>query len=372
METGTSFTQPKNIEELKFSCIKLPSPQDIADTTFTSFFATSEEAIANAFSISPGARTSVELSPIITLLSLSPLLVSRTRRIFEHLAQVAALIRADADSSVVQRKDGVYMLVKGAVNLDGHHVRPPGDAQGAPDAPGETMPDEALPSPGGGGTIEVRPGGSFGRLASQATVLATFAAARATEETALLYFPADEYMQAFTVQILNETDEALQLLTTVPFLRLMERKELRLLASTMGCKSFGPNQVVFREGDVADDGLYFIHTGEAAIVKSLQYRGKTHFVEVARIGPLECFGQDALLKESLRTDSVISTQPLKVYILPAPVFHRKIVGPTLQLFHRLTKEQLSQHDVERLYAEQQRWIQYKRKLVRGILDRRRS
>jgi NADH dehydrogenase len=105
----------------------------------------------------------------------------------------------------------------------------------------------------------------------------------------------------------------------------------------IGRAHFGPDEVIFREGD-RGDRLYVVVDGEVAVVQDTP-RGET---VLRTLGPGESFGEIALLRESPRTATVKSRTGVNVLTVDRDAFNALFATvPEIRgFFERLVAERL--------------------------------
>ena len=92
-------------------------------------------------------------------------------------------------------------------------------------------------------------------------------------------------------------------LRSIPLFADISEAEARKLATFATETSFGPQQVLMRQGDYSND-LLAIEEGTADVVRD----GQT----LASVGPGDLIGEMGLLSRDLRMASVIATTPMRV------------------------------------------------------------
>lgn len=92
-------------------------------------------------------------------------------------------------------------------------------------------------------------------------------------------------------------------LRSIPLFADLSDAETRKLATFATETSFGPQQVLMRQGDYSND-LLAIEEGTADVVRD----GQT----IASVGPGDLIGEMGLLSRDLRMASVVATAPMRV------------------------------------------------------------
>jgi predicted MFS family arabinose efflux permease len=118
---------------------------------------------------------------------------------------------------------------------------------------------------------------------------------------------------------LRVRDADIELLQQVPMLRVLPEATIEQLAAALAHVDFPPGQPVFEQGDPGDR-FFVIEDGSADVVLD----GRT--VRTLRRG--ECFGEIALLRDTVRTAGVHASAdaPLRVSVLPRGRFLTAVTG----------------------------------------------
>jgi Cyclic nucleotide-binding domain/Major Facilitator Superfamily len=114
-------------------------------------------------------------------------------------------------------------------------------------------------------------------------------------------------------------DADIELLHNVPMLRALPQATIEQLAAALDYAEIAPEHAVFEQGDPGEH-FYVVEAGCAEVVRD----GRA--VETLRRG--ECFGEIALLRDSVRTASVSASAntPLRVGVLPRNPFLTAVTG----------------------------------------------
>ncbi len=115
-------------------------------------------------------------------------------------------------------------------------------------------------------------------------------------------------------------------LTQHPFFKEFKARERDNLKRVSSVVEFGPEQVIFEEGDTSD-ALYLVLTGEVNFTKRLQ-DGRTPVISKA--GPGEFFGEVGLFTGESRALSAVAVEAARVGIVPKGAlldFIRNTPGP---------------------------------------------
>ena len=109
----------------------------------------------------------------------------------------------------------------------------------------------------------------------------------------------------------SSSQETVELLARVPVFAELAPQDLQQIAELAVPRSFGPGQVVFREGD-ASDTCYIVSEGRARAVR--RHRdGRT--ITLANFGPGDIFGELALFEDERRSatvEAVLQTSAIAV------------------------------------------------------------
>ena len=98
--------------------------------------------------------------------------------------------------------------------------------------------------------------------------------------------------------------EVVELLGRVPVFSTLKQDDLERIAQLAVPRSFGPGEVVFREGD-ASDTCYIVREGHARAVRAHR-DGRT--ITLARFGPGDIFGERSLLGEEIERTARVRAQ----------------------------------------------------------------
>lgn len=140
--------------------------------------------------------------------------------------------------------------------------------------------------------------------------------------------------------------EDVELLQRVPLLAAMSLVGLERLAQCAGSTEVPAGEVVFRQGEPADE-FYVVAAGEVVVSRDGH--------EVRRLGPADSFGEIALLEPRPRTATVATAAPTRLLVLDRDSFVTAVTGhrPTDDLAReriaslRLADEQRSAREPDR-------------------------
>jgi CRP-like cAMP-binding protein len=106
---------------------------------------------------------------------------------------------------------------------------------------------------------------------------------------------------------MNKTD----ILSKVSIFSEMKKSDLETIASLAHGQSFRPGETIIREGD-RDGRLFVVVRGEVEVIKSLGRKNERH---VRNLGPLNYFGEMALIDDLVRSASIVAREQTEVLIL---------------------------------------------------------
>jgi CRP/FNR family transcriptional regulator len=110
----------------------------------------------------------------------------------------------------------------------------------------------------------------------------------------------------------------------------LEVGDLQRIARLAVPRSFGPGQVVFREGD-ASDTCYIVSKGRARAIRTHR-DGRT--ITLARFGPGDIFGELALFEDERRSATVEAIEATNVVAVLGPDM-RRLLGEHAEMSSRL-------------------------------------
>jgi CRP-like cAMP-binding protein len=95
-------------------------------------------------------------------------------------------------------------------------------------------------------------------------------------------------------------EESVTLLGQVPVFETLAGEDLQHVAEVAVPRSFGPHQVIFREGD-ASDTCYIVRAGHA---RAMREHGDGRSLALAHFGPGDIFGELAMFDDERRSATV--------------------------------------------------------------------
>ncbi|MCB9496424.1 MAG: cyclic nucleotide-binding domain-containing protein [Fibrobacteria bacterium] len=108
---------------------------------------------------------------------------------------------------------------------------------------------------------------------------------------------------------IGRPDHLADWLGRVPLLEGVLRRHRHHLARLLHKRSYDPGEPVFRQGDIGS-GMYFVYSGRVRIVSEDNKRGE---IQLAMIGPGECFGELSLLDHAPRSASAVAFEKTVLY-----------------------------------------------------------
>src|ERR1700689_1302207 len=113
-------------------------------------------------------------------------------------------------------------------------------------------------------------------------------------------------------------DDLLELLGRVPVFSTLESADLERIAAVSVPRTFGPGQVVFREGD-ASDTCYVVREGHARAIRT---HGDGRTITLATFGPGDIFGELAMFEDERRSATIEAIEPTSVVGVLGPDMRR--------------------------------------------------
>lgn len=103
-----------------------------------------------------------------------------------------------------------------------------------------------------------------------------------------------------------------QTLASTPLLASLDRRTLKRLAETGKQRTYGPGDVIVREGSPAS-ALYIITRGSVRVEKGSEAEGET----IGTLGPGDFFGELALIEEHPRSATVVAETEVECVLFVA-------------------------------------------------------
>jgi CRP-like cAMP-binding protein len=146
------------------------------------------------------------------------------------------------------------------------------------------------------------------------------------------------------------------------------------IATSIARRVFASNTVVIKQREEAD-GVYFILSGTAAVVREVQFPAKdqpaaTRLIEIDELFSGAIFGLRSLCLTDCETVSIIAKCELTTLFLNRSDFYRKV---DLQKQRKnLPPDYPDDATITKLFRKQMRWEQYKKKVVREVLAHKKA
>eukprot|EP00002_Diphylleia_rotans_P017197 TRINITY_DN3338_c0_g1_i5.p1 TRINITY_DN3338_c0_g1~~TRINITY_DN3338_c0_g1_i5.p1 ORF type:complete len:341 (+),score=63.95 TRINITY_DN3338_c0_g1_i5:180-1202(+) len=208
----------------------------------------------------------------------------------------------------------------------------------------------------------------------------------------------------------KEVEERVAFLHSISIFQSWSRSSLTSLNSVLVHQTVLPSRVIVREND-DPEGMFFILSGECAVMKQLRLTETTKHVEesvdsagqsskvvasskanastsqvlskgnkvedkkLLHVGILvagDYFGEVALLKSTKRTATVMSTSIVELLFLPKNEFSRRITHGPLDLLREQSEKYPSADELLKAYRTQKKWGEYKQKIVSSIVSTKES
>ena len=152
--------------------------------------------------------------------------------------------------------------------------------------------------------------------------------------TALIYMwtPVTSPKSALTMVVFLMMGVPLMALSIAIFF-LLWRKDVKARLRAWSKDQFGPDQIIFKEGDPGDR-VYFIESGEVEVVRN--------GVVLAKLGPGEYFGEMALLNHKPRNATVRAVKKTQIISMgPEQFTARTSVSSVREAFEKRARERQS-------------------------------
>ncbi len=105
--------------------------------------------------------------------------------------------------------------------------------------------------------------------------------------------------------ISNKNKSLVEILKQIPLLSKLSKRELKIISKFAFERTFEPNEFVFKTGQPGA-AMFIIKEGEVKIVKQ---NSDEDYVEIARLGKGDIFGELALLDSSPRSAGALVSEP---------------------------------------------------------------
>lgn len=147
------------------------------------------------------------------------------------------------------------------------------------------------------------------------------------------------------------------------------------IATSISRRVFSSNTVVMKQDEVPE-GVYYILRGSAAVVREVPFRkGKgqepiTRLVEIDELFTGSIFGIRSLCLNTTENVSIIAKCELTTLFLSRSDFYRKV--DTQKQRKMLPPDYPDDATIRRLFKQQTEWEQYKKKVVKEVLDHKKA
>ncbi len=105
----------------------------------------------------------------------------------------------------------------------------------------------------------------------------------------------------------------IEILKEIPFFSQLSDEDLEAIAETVEMQYFGPEQVVFEEGDYGEE-MYIIKRGKVNVIRD--------YAIIAELSDNAFFGEMALVSEEPRNATVKAMSDVEVLVLKKDDFKR--------------------------------------------------
>jgi cAMP-dependent protein kinase regulator len=177
--------------------------------------------------------------------------------------------------------------------------------------------------------------GSFGELALMYN-MPRAATIQASTEGSLWAMDRQTFRRILLKSAFRKRKMYESLIESVPMLVALESYERMNLADALVPRSFGPGEVIIKQGDAAD-GMYFVEAGEVRITVA---EGSNE-AEVSRVQKGGYLGELALVTHRPRAATAIAVDCVKLAFLDVEAFER-LLGPCMQIMKRSIEDYESQ------------------------------
>jgi rhodanese-related sulfurtransferase len=117
---------------------------------------------------------------------------------------------------------------------------------------------------------------------------------------------------------MTDNDEKKSRLAETEVFKILPEEQLAEIAKVVQDKVVPANTIIYRQGDPGDS-FYIIHSGRIRVFLSGEGGVET---ELNRMGPGDCFGEIALLRDQPRTADVETLEETRLYFLTREEFER--------------------------------------------------
>lgn len=146
------------------------------------------------------------------------------------------------------------------------------------------------------------------------------------------------------------------------------------IATSISRRVFPSNTVIMKQGE-EPDGIYYILSGSAAVVREVEFKSKEgpstfRLIEIDELFTGTTFGIRSLCLNTTENVSVIAKCELTTLFLSRSDFFRKV---DVQKQRRsLPPDYPDDVTIRKLFRKQMRWEQYKKQVVREVLKHKKA
>ncbi|KAG9391328.1 cAMP/cGMP-dependent protein kinase [Carpediemonas membranifera] len=160
-----------------------------------------------------------------------------------------------------------------------------------------------------------------------------------------------------------------------PVLSSLPDETLRRLTDVSATKQFNTGHVICKEGDPKASHVFFIVSGNVAVLKKVKPAGKKdanktlperHF-ELYRLGPESYFGELAVLTGSPRQATIVCLESTQLICLPRSDFMRQITKEAVLKFNAAARKYPTLADIQATYNKVVEWENFKTGLVGAVV-----
>ena len=146
------------------------------------------------------------------------------------------------------------------------------------------------------------------------------------------------------------------------------------IATSISRRVFPSNAVVIKQREEAD-GIYYILSGSAAVVREVEFKSKgappvVRLIEIDELFAGTTFGLRSLCLNIEENVSVVAKSELTTLFLARTDFYRKV--DLLKQRKVLPPDYPDDATLRRLFRKQMRWEEYKKKVVREVLQHKKA
>lgn len=146
------------------------------------------------------------------------------------------------------------------------------------------------------------------------------------------------------------------------------------IATSITRRIFPSNTVVIKQKE-DPDGIYYILKGSAAVVREVEFKSKesepiSRLIEIDELFTGATFGIRSLCLSTVENVSIIAKCELTTLFLSRSDFFRKVDMQKQR--KQLPPDYPDDKTIRKLFHKQMRWEQYKKKVVKEVLDHKKA